>query len=1662
MSEDQSKLRRIGGFELLQKVGEGGMGTVWKARQISLDRIVALKLLSAEYSQSAEFIGRFRNEARAAAILTHRHIVQVYDAGKADDANYLAMEFIEGKSVRALVDAKGRMSETEALDIVLPVATALRYAFERAQLIHRDIKPENILIDRDGVVKLCDLGLAKIITGPESLKLTRSGMTLGTPFYISPEQAEGRDLDARSDIYGLGATLYHMVTGQAPFGDEVTAVAMMKQVKETVPDPRQFQPQLTEAICMVIEKMMAKNRHDRYQNWAELISDLQLVRSGRHPVNARVPPSRSTMQRRENTLPAERSARAVEEGPIIVVETQGVTVTPLMWAGIALIVLCMVGSVVLFVLSERREHELRAQLDIRTAAAQADAAARAYYEAVEFARTHPLDYDDVASRFKRVRQDYKKTEFAAQAAEQADQWEKRGTEAKKQRTLRQTAARVAREAAARREAEARSKAEKAEMERKAALAAKEAEEKRRAAEEAARVRQAALAAYNEFCPAWLTLLGRRDYATALKSAQTAAADPKLAPQKKIMAAHVAATQRIAGFITRLLAADSPLRGKTVVLSRVSGAVVAVTAGRNITVEKIAGVGATVPVLTMTPDDFLRLAAVVLKPGDAGDQINGALLALAEGRVEPARAALQSMSDPAAEPFKQMMVGIAEAQSERDAVATLADLRVQLDARQWPMAFARLLTLDTLYTNTVAVAAAGSELATARNQLMAAPLSAATADPAARLALSEIRRAADAREWTRALAVFTALDAQLDDPAAPDAITQPTQAAIETQRRRLVAESGLLEAAALGDVARRRAIQKAGGHVWVVKSDGTGNAATLQEALAKTNGDDAIELGDGTHVVSKFDGSGKPNIQIYGRGGTLPVVTDVTGAETNTVEQFLMACGDNWRLENLHFQFSSSALYQRGTNLVVRGCAFSRPPDIRRSGSVLYATCGGDWRVTLSNCLLATPGLDAIYAFPLKDNAPRYNIEVNHCTLWMVVGSVLNTSRRTFERHFTLNLRNSVVVAMRMASMVWTRELMRSGLTYTGDRNLSYVGRYADETPTLGDENWKELYPGQDTASVVTLVPYGTLTGLRRGRSATALRDFASPASSDLRLVSDSGGATLADDGAETGVRWPAWRWDQFLKNIAATAPNDLVESGSLLAAVTPPALTEAQQTQAAAIPLTALFKGVVRELPDNRVELAYDFASADQLADWHVLGARISTGATAGLSSFVVSSNAVRKTVLDLSLLAHNARFKGDVSLQFNAVVERGEVVAGVLSFPNERLAAVVDLSSGLRVVSRETASFDVITNLHVKMTGLRAFPMTVGTDSSKLMEIVPDVGALEAPLPRARAVCELGLAADRTIARFSQVRLRGVLDTNWLAAARARAVLGPAADANTTVVPAPLPVVAPSTNAAPAMTAITGTNAVPTVAAITETNAASAVALTPQQQLKASQMLVASLFKGTVRELGGNRLEWTYDFAKPEQLADWESATPTAWAYDGAQLARKPGATQPLWFRARLRGDFTVSWEAHATSVETCHLVMRYGNSDDTPSLVAGIGVFDTGSSDGATARGLGIGRRTPPSRIVRELSRHAVTLGSDRSTLEFSCSYIGELLKLQLRHRSSDQASVRVESHVFHADADVMLGFDSDRRSQIELDNIRITGIPDPEWVRAEQTRVVLQPAK
>ena len=251
-------------------------------------------------------------------------------------------------------------------------------------------------------------------------------------------------------------------------------------------------------------------------------------------------------------------------------------------------------------------------------------------------------------------------------------------------------------------------------------------------------------------------------------------------------------------------------------------------------------------------------------------------------------------------------------------------------------------------------------------------------------------------------------------------------------------------------------------------------------------------------------------------------------------------------------------------------------------------------------------------------------------------------------------------------------------------------------------------------------------------------------------------------------------------------------------------------------------------------------------------------------------------------------------------------------------------------------------------------------------------------------------------------------------------------------------------------------------LAGVAGTNAPGFASLVPQQQLKASQIPIISLFKGEVKELGGDKIEWTYDFSKPEHMADWETGSPAAWVADNTQLSRRPGVAKPLWFRARLRGNFTVSWRAQTTGAGACHLALRYGSGEDASWIAVGIGLFSAGTSDGSAAAGFGIGKRSTSSRVLLELNRHPVALGSGRATLAFFCSQTGDLLRSQLRRRDVDQAPVHVETRLAHSDAPVTLGFDGDSSSQFELSDIHITGSPDPEWIRAEQARVLLQPAK
>ena len=221
------------------------MGIVYKARQTSVDRIVAVKILLDALAQNKEFIKRFDREAKIAAKLSHNNIVNAIDAGEVDGHHYFVMEYVEGSTIKDALDKNKVFEEKTALKIVMAVAEALKHAHQRG-LIHRDIKPENVILTKDGNVKLADLGLARL-TADEKWAMSEAGMAIGTPYYISPEQVRGQvDVDIRADIYSLGATLYHMVTGQVPYDGETPTEVMRKHVDKNVmldpARPPQHQP----------------------------------------------------------------------------------------------------------------------------------------------------------------------------------------------------------------------------------------------------------------------------------------------------------------------------------------------------------------------------------------------------------------------------------------------------------------------------------------------------------------------------------------------------------------------------------------------------------------------------------------------------------------------------------------------------------------------------------------------------------------------------------------------------------------------------------------------------------------------------------------------------------------------------------------------------------------------------------------------------------------------------------------------------------------------------------------------------------------------------------------------------------------------------------------------------------------------------------------------------------------------------------------------------------------------------------------------------------------------------------------------------------------------------------------------------------------------------
>lgn len=271
MSQIDYTGKNLGGFRVLRKLGQGGMAVVYKAHEESLNRVVALKVIAQHLSDNPQFITRFQREAQAAAQLSHPNIVQIYAIGEDDGVHYFAMEYVKGRSLGDIIEEEGFLTAGRALPIIEQAAEALAVAHD-AGIVHRDIKPANIMLDEAGRVKVADFGIAQMST---ETRMTQSGMLVGTPEYISPEQCHAEKLDGRSDIYALGVTLYQLLSGRTPFNADTPAALVLQIVEGPVPQVGELNPTIPSDVQEIVRKMMHTDRNQRFQSAEDLLAAIK-------------------------------------------------------------------------------------------------------------------------------------------------------------------------------------------------------------------------------------------------------------------------------------------------------------------------------------------------------------------------------------------------------------------------------------------------------------------------------------------------------------------------------------------------------------------------------------------------------------------------------------------------------------------------------------------------------------------------------------------------------------------------------------------------------------------------------------------------------------------------------------------------------------------------------------------------------------------------------------------------------------------------------------------------------------------------------------------------------------------------------------------------------------------------------------------------------------------------------------------------------------------------------------------------------------------------------------------------------------------------------------------------------------------------------------------
>ncbi len=308
-------ISQLGRYEIIGELGQGAMGIVYKAKDPLIDRIVAIKTISLNLAmeEKEEYEARFYQEAKAAGRLSHPNIVTIYDVGKSGEVAYIAMEFLEGRELRDILNEDAHLPISQVLDIVVQVAQGLAYAHEHG-IVHRDVKPANIMVVRDGHVKITDFGIARMASAAVR---TQTGMVLGSPKYMSPEQVMGKPIDQRSDIFSLGVMLYEMLAGQVPFnGENVNAI--MYQILNAVPLPlNTLNPAVPDMLNFIVAKALAKVPDDRYRDAGEFANDLRACRDA-VPRSAAVKPQAAPITPLPDFIPMVRheGVEAEEAKPV--------------------------------------------------------------------------------------------------------------------------------------------------------------------------------------------------------------------------------------------------------------------------------------------------------------------------------------------------------------------------------------------------------------------------------------------------------------------------------------------------------------------------------------------------------------------------------------------------------------------------------------------------------------------------------------------------------------------------------------------------------------------------------------------------------------------------------------------------------------------------------------------------------------------------------------------------------------------------------------------------------------------------------------------------------------------------------------------------------------------------------------------------------------------------------------------------------------------------------------------------------------------------------------------------------------------------------------------------------------------------------------------------